>query len=80
MVEFVKRVFRQRAFWAMHSMGSNEGKDGGLVYLGGSSSSVSKVGCGDVEVCCAKEVLKFHRCRKWRRMNPNLFWSIGWYN
>ena len=48
----------------MHSMDSNEGKDGGLVYLGGSSSSVSKEGCGDVEVCCAKEVLKFHRCRK----------------
>ena len=44
MVEFVKQVFRQRAFWVMYSKDSNEGKDGGLVYLGGSSSSVPKEG------------------------------------
>ena len=37
-------MFRQRAFWAMHSTDSNEDKDGGSVYLGGSSSSVSKEG------------------------------------
>ena len=37
-------MFRQRAFWAMHSMDSNEDTDGGSVYLGGSSSSVSKEG------------------------------------
>ena len=45
----------------MHSIDSNEDKDGGLVYLGGRSSSVSKEGCGDVEVCCAMEVLRFHK-------------------
>ena len=33
-----------------------------LVDLGGRSSSVSKEGCGDVEVCCAMGVLRFHRC------------------
>ena len=31
----------------MHSMDSNEDTDGGSVYLGGSSFSVSKEGCGD---------------------------------
>ena len=34
-------MFRQRAFWAMDS---NEDKDGGSVYLGVSSFSVSKEG------------------------------------
>lgn len=65
MVEFVKRVIRQRAFWAMHSMESNEGKDGRLVYLGSSSSSVSKEGCGDVEA------LDPRTCRCWFKIiNP----------
>ena len=42
MVEFVERVFGQRAFWAMYSMDSNDGKDGGLVDLGGRLSNVFK--------------------------------------
>ena len=48
MVEFVERVFGQRAFWAMHLTNSNNDKDGGLVDLGGRSSSVSKDECDDV--------------------------------
>ena len=43
-------MFRQRTFWAMHSTDSNEDKDGGSVYLGGSSSSVSKEGW--ILICC----------------------------
>ena len=30
-----------RAFWAMHSMNSNDGNNGGLVDWGGRSSNVS---------------------------------------
>ena len=55
MVKFV-----QCAFDLVRVLG--EGLFGQLVYLGGRSSSVSKEGCGDVEFCCAMEVLKFHRC------------------
>jgi hypothetical protein len=50
LIEFVKRVFRQKAFWVMYSKDSNEGKDGGLVCLGGTSSSVSKEGW--ILICC----------------------------
>lgn len=34
--------FGRRSFWAMHSTDLNDGKDGGLVDLGGRSSSVSQ--------------------------------------
>ena len=51
----------------MHSMDSNDGKDGGLVDLGGRSSSVSKQGCGDV-VLWEYQVL---RMLKTTRMETN---------